>query len=636
MGVQWPGMARPPAYPEATGCLPRWPLLRALLCLFAVLAAATDAVASLAPDPGTEDVAHTVSYRVDPGRSLEIAQVASSPEEMSPLDRTELRAGYSRSAYWFRILPSDRDRLLEVGSPFLDHVDLYLPRAGGGYTVVRSGDARPFAEREIIHRHPLFSLPAGLAGPAYLHVHSEGLINIPLRLWRPEAFASHVAYEQFGFGVYYGIMLVMVLYNLSLYLFVKDRNYLYYVLYIGSYILFQAAFNGFAPMFLWPEWPWWAGHAPGFFIGAVVLGAVTFSRHFLDAAHHVPGLDRAMRGLQVLAVAAMVLVLVGPYSSAARFANYLGLALVLVVLPAGLLCLRRGYRPARWFVIAWTAFLLGVFTSGLDIAGHLPHSPHWIYAMQIGSATEVVLLSIALAHRIATLRQEKDEARAQADLNLYRLNNELEALVQRRTVELEQAKEQAEALSFQLAAKNTALQQVASHDGLTGTFNRAAFTELMAQRIAEALRHDTPCALLMVDLDYFKAINDCFGHQVGDRVLQVAAAALDRGKRSGDLLGRYGGEEFVLFLSHADCDSALPIAERLRRAIAEITLNDFPGLRLSASLGVAWPGRHECEDLAETLIRRADQALYLAKHLGRNRVCTQLDVSRRLEQETVV
>jgi hypothetical protein len=189
-------------------------------------------------------------------------------------------------------------------------------------------------------------------------------------------------------------------------------------------------------MYLWPQWPWWAGHAPGFFIGAVVLAAVTFSRHFLDAEQQVPGFDRAMRGLQVAAGAAMILVLVGPYHTAAKLANCLGLAMALVVLPAGVLCLRRGYRPARWFVIAWTAFLVGVFTSGLDIAGHLTHSPYWIYAMQVGSATEVISLSIALADRIATLRQETDAARAQADLNLYRLNNELEALVQSRTVEL--------------------------------------------------------------------------------------------------------------------------------------------------------------------------------------------------------
>jgi diguanylate cyclase (GGDEF)-like protein len=93
---------------------------------------------------------------------------------------------------------------------------------------------------------------------------------------------------------------------------------------------------------------------------------------------------------------------------------------------------------------------------------------------------------------------------------------------------------------------------------------------------------------------------------------------------------------YILFLGHADGDSALIVAERLRHAIAGIGLKDFPDLRLSASFGVAWPGRHEHEDVAETLIRRADQALYLAKHLGRNRVCTQLDVKHRLEQEAVV
>jgi adenylate cyclase len=202
--------------------LPLVPALLLMLCLILGLAVSGHAVAGN-PDAGPEDIAPYASYRIDTERRLEIDQVASSQNEMTPLPEGELSNGYTRNAFWFRIRPPQGEWLLEVASPFLDHVDLYLPQAGGDYTVIRSGDARPFAEREIAHRHPLFRLPAALAGPAYLHVYSEGLINIPLRLWQPDAFASHVAYEEFGFGVYYGIMLVMVLYNLSLYLFVRDR-----------------------------------------------------------------------------------------------------------------------------------------------------------------------------------------------------------------------------------------------------------------------------------------------------------------------------------------------------------------------------------------------------------------------------
>ncbi len=99
---------------------------------------------------------------------------------------------------------------------------------------------------------------------------------------------------------------------------------------------------------------------------------------------------------------------------------------------------------------------------------------------------------------------------------------------------------------------------------------------------------------------------------------------------------RRHGEEFVLFLNHADSNSALLVAERPRQAVARVTLGDLPELHLSASLGVAWPYPEEQADMGYALIRRADQALYLAKHLGRNRVCTQVDASRRCEAEVAV
>ncbi len=163
------------------------------------------------------------------------------------------------------------------------------------------------------------------------------------------------------------------------------------------------------------------------------------------------------------------------------------------------------------------------------------------------------------------------------------------------------------------------LQALSTTDALTGIPNRRRFDEQLAQEMARTNRYATPVAVVMIDLDHFKELNDRFGHPAGDEVLRQVAGLLDRQKRVGDLVARIGGEEFAALLPHADLRAAAAWAERMRRRIAEA---QFPRhghvLSVTASFGVAAideppfdPGR---------LVEEADRALYSAKHLGRNRV----------------
>lgn len=155
----------------------------------------------------------------------------------------------------------------------------------------------------------------------------------------------------------------------------------------------------------------------------------------------------------------------------------------------------------------------------------------------------------------------------------------------------------------------------AMSDGLTGLANRRALNDAMAHALASALRQRQPFAVLMVDLDHFKAINDQFGHGVGDATLAAFAQRLRSGLRAQDQPFRYGGEEFCVLLPDTAADGALVLAERLRQHVALPASGAAP--RLSVSLGVAvW----HPEDTADSLFGRADRALYRAKALGRDRV----------------
>lgn len=159
----------------------------------------------------------------------------------------------------------------------------------------------------------------------------------------------------------------------------------------------------------------------------------------------------------------------------------------------------------------------------------------------------------------------------------------------------------------------------ARSDPLTGLNNRRAFLEYAERDVRRALRYDFPVALIMLDLDHFKTVNDTYGHPVGDRVLAALAETLRQTTREVDAIGRLGGEEFAILMPDAGAEAALQAAERVRKAVEALTL-DVDGLCLvvTASFGVAVHGR--ADETIHDLFTRADRALYRAKQRGRNRV----------------
>jgi diguanylate cyclase (GGDEF)-like protein len=162
------------------------------------------------------------------------------------------------------------------------------------------------------------------------------------------------------------------------------------------------------------------------------------------------------------------------------------------------------------------------------------------------------------------------------------------------------------------------LRRLAMFDTLTGMYNRRALMDLAERELARSRRSGAPCAILMIDLDRFKRVNDEFGHQAGDRVLAEFGAVAKNSLRTEDLVGRYGGEEFCAVLPGAGTRVALGVAERLRAAVAGRPLGGLPRAT-TVSIGVA-AGEGGADELLDDAVARADAALYRAKREGRNRV----------------
>ena len=164
-------------------------------------------------------------------------------------------------------------------------------------------------------------------------------------------------------------------------------------------------------------------------------------------------------------------------------------------------------------------------------------------------------------------------------------------------------------------------QRKAVTDGLTGLITHAHFKEQLASRFFEARRFDQPLSLMFIDVDHFKRINDTYGHQTGDEVLRQVCRAIQDRVRACDVAARYGGEEIAVLLPQTDLEGAMILAERMREAIAELSITDLRGeaiVSVTASVGVS---ELKPDDQAPAdLIERADQAVYRAKHRGRNQV----------------
>ncbi len=401
------------------------PLALLLICL------AGPAQADIVPvDAGKDRVTldQHVDIMRDATRQLTIDQVLAGEFEAEFQANDTLRPNfsYSSDAFWIRfsLRNSSDDRLeliVNLEEAVLDRIDAYVVRNGGAIQHMLAGDKVPVSKRTVQSRTPVFPVEIEPGGSVmvYIRVVSVSNISLPLSVWDEDAFFDAQTESQMLFGAYYGMMLVMVLYNLFVYVTVRDRNYLLYVCYIGLIVLFQFAQNGFANLYLWRESPGWTDPVIILTGGGANFFLLLFTPSFLQTHIYTPRLHRFFR---VLSVAIFVLTIYGMYDyySGVGILSLVGSLSGVTILVAGIICLRKGFLPARFFLVAWVSLIVGQW---LHIAGKLgvfPASPVTRYSLQIGTVVEVVLLSLALADRINVLRREKNHAQ----LSLLRAERE--------------------------------------------------------------------------------------------------------------------------------------------------------------------------------------------------------------------
>jgi diguanylate cyclase (GGDEF)-like protein len=554
-------------------------------------------------------------YDPQAGLGPDQALQAARDGRFSPLSPTGAAFGFQPGAYWFHLRLENRDPgqphwLLVQDYPLSDRLDLYLHRADGSVLHQSGGDHMPFAARSVSYRHPnfLLELPAGMPAEVLLRVQSQSSMQVPLSLYTPTAFIELSRDAQLAIGLYYGILLALFFYNLVLWLALRDASYFWYLFHLSAFGMVLLTLNGLGFEYLWPNSPRLADLSVPVSICLALLGMQQFARVFLRMHRTWPLADRislaCMGFYLVLGLASIWLPnrIATPVAAASVFPS------ICWIVVAALACLRRGDRLARLFLVAWSMFLIGTGTFTALAFGLLPKSFFTQHGVQIGSALEMLLLSVALSYRYAALRNENERI-------VRRAKQHLESQVMERTGELRMALEQLEQVHSRLS-------EASRRDPLTGVHNRGWFREQFDSLLGQAREQAKPLALLMIDLDHFKSINDTHGHLVGDDCLRRCARIIDGSLHAyGALVARYGGEEFIAAVPGVDLLHARELAEEICvRLRQEPCRTRGPLVPVTASIGVHVLLPDDAGTNTEAALQVVDAALYAAKTSGRDRV----------------
>lgn len=517
---------------------------------------------------------------------FELTQVSinNSPESNHPrpIDNT------NRISNW----------LLELQYPTYREVTLYQPQSEQPEKLISKnlGLQSDHHLWEIKISPPLYEIRVVHNTPTtfYLKLRSSQSVQIPLILWSPKRYIEAMSLEKSLWGIFYGILLFAVAYNLFIYLSVRKASYFYYILYMISVILLQSSRNGVGHQYLWGDNSWWSEISTTFFIGSTVLFTVLFTKEFLSTKDHSPYSNSSLTTLIVLSILIMLGAIFSPPLEGLVFAVIVVFFVSITILSVSISCVLHGVRAAKWYLIAWVFLLVGIFAVALREVGLV--APHWSinYATEIGTILEAILLSLGLADIINTERKAKYEA----------LNRQHQTMIGLQK------------------AQNVLVYQ-ATHDASTNLPNSALFENNLNKTLLASNDKGNSIAVFIIYLSRFNEIINTLGKSKSDKVLQDASDRLCNFSKNYLSVNNIKSEEgssplalienntFALSINMRTPDHASHVAKGLRDELARPFIFDDLTFDVDTNIGVSiFPTHSENTD---DLIHKAHIAVDVAE-----------------------
>jgi len=532
--------------------------------------------------------------------------------------------GYNTNEFWFHFsvhndTDETKDMVLEFTEIIHKKLDLYVKYVKTDHIIhMKSGLTIPVSQRDIKESNPVFSLKFLPNETKELYVNLASIYGVfgAFNLKTQEQFKNDMQLTKYIYVAYLSAIIVILLYNLIIFFYLHEKIYLYYIGYVSVFILWAANYKGV----LLPYTDMQIYDLLQMTIPIFFTLLIFFSQSILETKRHFKVLHRILNGFIVVCVVSLIWMSISMHSGF-HFLNIAAAPLLPFLLIVAFWAVYNNLRIAKIYLIALSIYIVGMILLSLLALGILPYSIALSHAAMIGSIFEIIMFSLLLAYRINTIRQESLQSQDQLLKQQQTESTRLFHTVAEKTKALNYANKKLEAELVRKDSLEKHLQYLASTDTMTGLLNRRAFFDICDEEMIDASSNGTKLTCLIVDIDFFKKINDTYGHDMGDKVIKIVATLMIENTRTIDFVGRIGGEEFAILMPKTDKEDAFQIADRLRENIAkhEILLNNDT-VHITVSIGLSYLNSEDKN--IHTLLKRADTALYDAKDSGRNQVCS--------------
>jgi len=537
-------------------------------------------------DDINEPIGKALSFFLESDSSLDIDEALKMYTEgkFTDSDSGSLNFGIGSNPAWLSFEadnPEKTDilRRLSIETSWLDYIDVYFI----SQTIIPSrqttvefhgGDSQRFSERKINSRFFQFdhAFKPGRTR-VFIRIQTPDPLVLPVYLNSVATTYSRQLLDSYSYGFLYGGLFVLMAYNLMLFLSLKNYKYLLYSFFLMSFLIANFAYTGHAYKYLWTDSPHWQMWSNPLLMIMYSIAGLMFAIRFLNMKNYFPKIHYSV-------IYACVMVFILQLFSIATSNHLLSLLIAFsfmvvfsIAMPVlGIISVCAKNKSAKYFLIASVIHTTAAGITAMVVWSFIPYSVAGYRAVDMGMMIDAVLLAMALAHQFRTVRDEK------------------------------------------LLAEKLALV-----DPLTQINNRRAFQKFVNPMWSNTLRSHQIVSIIIIDIDRFKLINDTYGHAQGDEVLIEVAGTLKKVIRNGDILARWGGEEFIIYLPDTKNSEAVTLANRFCKSIANLQITTASNtISITVSIGVA-DNASNAESL-DKLISDADKNLYLAKDQGRNRV----------------